>query len=168
MTVNEIEEESTRIKNFSYEPTKSINILLTAIQQHADLLKIAGAELRDSQIQTLAFLLINKYEIFRDALKAWNRLPTPKTWDMMKTHMRNEYSMLKEVNAISIQESAINTTDMINELKTQQELLLDSAEKRFKTNLTEVMNMAISDVENKPNTESEEHINNTTELRNKK
>ena len=164
MSVNEIEEETTRIKNFAYDPTKSINILLTAIQEHADMLKIAGAELQDSQIQKLAFLLINKFEIFRDALKAWNKIPEPKTWERMKTHMRDEYNMLKEVSAISIQESVLNTTDVINELKTQQEQLLNSAEKRFKTNLTEVMNMAISDVESKSNGESEEHVNNTSEL----
>ena len=162
MSVNEIEEETARIRNFAYDPTTSINILLTAIQKHADILKIAGAELRDTQIQTLAYYLLNKYDLFRDALKAWNKVPTPKTWDMMKTHMRSEYNMLKEVNALSIQESALNTTDIMNELKNQQEELLDSAEKRFKTNLTEVMNMAISDVESKNDTS--EQINNAAEI----
>ena len=50
MTVNQIEEATTEIKNFAYDPSKSINVLLTAIQEYSDLLKIAGAELKDKQI----------------------------------------------------------------------------------------------------------------------
>ena len=55
--------------------------------------------------------------------------------------------MLKDVNALSINESALNTTDLVDELKFQQEQLLANAEKRFKTDLTEVMNLAILDME---------------------
>ena len=102
MSVNEIEEETSKIKNFTYDPTKSINLLLTAVQEHADLLKIAGAELQDSQVVALAYFLISKYQLFQDALKSWNKLPTPKTWTNMKTRMRQEYQMLKEINALSI------------------------------------------------------------------
>ena len=36
MSVNQIEEEVSRIKNFSHDPSNSINILLTAVQEHAD------------------------------------------------------------------------------------------------------------------------------------
>ena len=166
MTVNEIEEATSTIKNFTYEPTKSINILLTAVQEHADLVKIAGAPLNDTQIQALAYFLISKYRIFQDALVAWNKLPQPKTWNDMKNHMRKEYKMLKDINALSIQDSALNTTDMMNELKEHQESLLLTAEKRFKTGLTEVMNMAILDLDGKANTKEEptEQANNTAEI----
>ena len=166
MTVNRLEAETTKIKNFTYDPEKSINLLLNAVQEHADLLKIAGAELQDSQIQKLAYLLISKYHLFQDALISWNKLPHPKTWDTMKTHMRDEYQMLKDVNAITIQDSALHTTNIVNELKNQQETLLYSAEQRFKTNLTEVMNMAVADIEDKakPEVEKHENINNAAEI----
>ena len=36
---------------------------------------------------------------------------------MMKAHMREEYQMLKEVNTLSIQDSELHTTDIVNELK---------------------------------------------------
>ena len=121
MSVNEIEEETTKIKNVSYDPTKSINLLLTAVQEHADLLKIAGAELQDSQVISLAYFLISKYHLFQDALKTWNQRPNPKTWDDLKMHMRQEYQMLKEINALSIRDSALHTTDLVHELKTHQE-----------------------------------------------
>ena len=55
MSVNKIEEATTAIKNFSFEPTKSINVLLMAVQEHANLMKIAGAELQDKQIQDFAY-----------------------------------------------------------------------------------------------------------------
>ena len=77
MTINQIEEAVTSIKKKSYDPTKSINILLTAVQNHADLLKIAGAK---------AYLLINKFQIIKEALVAWNKIPPPKTWELMKQH----------------------------------------------------------------------------------
>ena len=170
MTVNQVEEETQAIKNFTYDPSKSINILLTAVQEHADLLKIAGAEMSDTQIQSLAYLLIGKYKIFQDALVAWNKLPQPKTWETMQTHMRDEYQMLKDVNAITIEESILNTTDIVNELKNQQESLLTSAETRFKNGLTEVMNMAIMDLDKeKTDTDkSNENINNASEIDNLK
>ena len=79
MTVNQIEESNTAIKNLDYDPSTSVNVLLTAVQEHADLLKIAGAEMRDKQIQSLAYYLLNKFQIFREALIAWNRMPEPKT-----------------------------------------------------------------------------------------
>ena len=165
MTVNQIEEEITKIKTFAYDPTKSINILITAIQEHADLLKIAGAELKDKQIQDLAYFLINKFQIFKDALVSWNKITTPKTWELMKKHLRSEYQMLKNVNALSIGESILNTTDIVNQLKDQQEDLLDNAEKRFKHGLTEVMNLAIIDIEKDKNTsESNEQVNSAAEI----
>ena len=166
MSVSKIEEATQNVKNFNYNPTKSINVLLTAVQDHAELLKIAGAEMKDEQVQQLAYLLINKFQIFRDALKAWNRLPPPKTWETMKEHMRTEYQSLKDVNAISIQESALNTNDIVYELQKQQEDLLHSAEKRFKSGLTEVMNLAIQDIEGKSSehTQVDEAINNAAEI----
>ena len=167
MTVNEIEQVTTNIKNFAYDPSKSINILITAIQEHADLLKIAGAGLKDKQIQDLAFFLINKYQIFKDALINWNKIAEPKTWENMKIHLRNEYQVLKNVNALSISESILNTTDIVEQLKDYQENLLHNAETRFKTGLTEVMNLAIMDLSKEKDTTPEapsEHANSTAEI----
>ena len=87
MTINQIKEETTNIKNFAYDPSKSINILLTAVQEHADLLKIAGAEMKDEQVQNLAYYLINKYHIFKDALISWNKTPPPLSWELFKELM---------------------------------------------------------------------------------
>ena len=76
--------------------------------------------------------------------------------------MRKEYQLLKDVNALTIQDSILNTTNIVNELKNQQEPLLHSEEKRFKSGLTEVMNLAITDLECKDNLE--EKVNNTAEI----
>ena len=163
LTVKERDQETTNIKNFVYDPNKSINILLTAIQEHVDLLKIAGAELSDTQIQDLAYLLVNRYQIYKEALVNWNKLPDPKTWEQMKTHLRDEYQALKNVNALSISESMLNTTDIVDELKNHQQNLLENAEKRFKTGLTEVMNLAIMDLE-KDKASTNEQMNNASEI----
>ena len=63
MSINKIKEATTTIKNFPYEPTKSINLLLTSVEEHADLLKSAEVEMKDEQIQALAYFLIIKYQI---------------------------------------------------------------------------------------------------------
>ena len=163
MSVNQIEDAITTIKNFTYDPASSINILLTAVQNHTELLKIAGAEMTDAQIQALAYYLINKYQIFKDALIAWNKKPAgDKNWNTMKEHMRKEYQLLRDVNALTIQDSMLHTTNIVNTLKHQQETLLHSAEKRFKNGLSEVMNLAISDLENKEY--DNEKVNNTAEI----
>ena len=166
MTINQIEEATTNIKNFSYDPSTSINILLTAIQEHVDLMRIAGTALQDKQVQDLAYYMINKYQIFKEALINWNKTPQPKTWELFKEHMRKEYQMLKDVNALTIQEAALNTTDIVAELKYQQENLLETAEKRFKNGLTEVMNLAIMDFEKdkEPKENYQEQANNTAEI----
>ena len=163
LTVNQKEEEIANIKNLSYDPSTSINVLLTAVQEHADLLKIAGTPLQDHQIQDLAYYLLNKYHIFKEALVNWNKLPQPKTWNDMKLHMRDEYQQLKNVNALSVKESIVNTTDIVKELQMQQEDLLQSAEKRFKNGMTEVMNMAILDLDNKEK-EKQEFVNSAAEI----
>ena len=85
----------------------------------------------------------------------------------MKQHMRKEYQILKDVNTLMIQESALNASDIVNALKMHQEHLLHSVEKRFKTGLTEVMNLAILDMEGKNKEEDtviKENINNTAEI----
>ena len=85
--------------------------------------------------------------------------------------MRKEYQVLKDVNAITISESALNTTDIMQELKLQQENLLYSAEQRFKTGLTEVMNSAILDIEKKDKNDTDtnkEMMNNAAEITNLK
>ena len=162
MSVNQVEAEVAAIRNFTYDPSKSINLLLSAVQDHADLLKIAGAELKNSQIQSLAYYLINKYQIFKEALISWNKKAGVKNWNTMKEHMRDEYQSLKDVNALSIQDSMLNTTDIVNTLKHKQENLLHSAEKRFKNGMTEVMNLAITDLENKDY--DTQKVNNTAEI----
>ena len=96
---------------------------------------------------------------------AWNKLPDPKTWEQMKEHLRNKYQELKNVNTLSIQESILSTIDIGDQLKTQQEDLLFQAEKRFKSDLTDVMNLAILEMEKDKTTEKPiEHVNSTAEI----
>ena len=59
----------------------------------------------------------------------------------------------------------------MDELKNYQEDLLDNAERRFKSGLTEVMNLAIIDLENKEKpteNQNQDQVNNTTEINNLK
>ena len=56
----------------------------------------------------------------------------------------------------------LNTTNIVNTLKHQQEKLLHSAKKRFKSGLSEVMNLAISDLDTKDY--EMEKVNNTAEI----
>ena len=68
--------------------------------------------MKDSQIQALTHYLINKYQIFKDALISWNKFTGVKNWNAMKNHMRKEYQLLKDVNALTIQNSILNATNI--------------------------------------------------------
>ena len=74
--------------------------------------------------------------------------------------------MLKDVNALMIQDTILNSTDIVEKLQHQQESLLNTAEKRFKNGLTEVMNLAIMDLEKDKETpvETQNQANNMAEI----
>ena len=59
--------------------------------------------MKESQIIDLAYYLINKYPIYKDALMAWNCcLPATKKWIAFKLFMRKKYQELKKVGALKI------------------------------------------------------------------
>ena len=165
MTVDEIEEETSAIKQFPFDPSVSIDILLNKVQTHSEICAIAGSPLSDKQVIDLAYYIINKTATYKQYLIDWNKLPAPKTWNDFKLHMRRAYSDLKKVKGLTIKESSLHTSDMvINELKNHQTELIHEVENRCNEKFVEMINYTANhqdtDIENQQSQENSFNVSN--------
>ena len=144
MTVDEIEEETSTIKQFPFDPSVSIDILLNKVQTHSEICAIAGSPLSDKQVIDLAYFIINKTATYKQYLIDWNKLPIPKTWNDFKLHMRKVYSDLKKVKGLTVKESSLHTSDMVTELKNHQTELIHEVENRCNEKFVEMINYTAS------------------------
>ena len=140
MTVDELEEETANIKQYPFDPTLSIDLLLTKVQTHSEIFNIAGAPMTDRQIVDLAYFIINKTPTYKQYLIDWNKKPMPKTWNDFKGHMRKAYSDLKKVQGLTIKNSSLHTTEVVEELKNHQTELVQQVENRCNEKLVEMIN----------------------------
>ena len=143
LNVHQINDESETIKNFSFNPSDPIDVVLTKVKSHADLLDVGGSPITTNQMINLAILIINKTQIYKDALIRWNRSAQPKTWENFVTHMRQEYLDLREVNALTIKEASFHTTEVMQELKQHQNTLITEVEEKIKNSMMECVNYAM-------------------------
>lgn len=157
MTVDELEEENTNIKQYPFDPTQSIDLLLTKVQTHAEICNIAGAPLTDKQIIDLAYLIINKTPTYKQYLIEWNKKPLPKNWSDFKLLMRKAYSDLRKVKGLTIKDSSLHATEMVTELKNHQTELVQEVENRCNEKLVEMINYTAS---------NNEMINHTDDMNN--
>ena len=140
MSVDELEEETNNIKQYTFDLLLSIDLLLTKVQTHSEICSIAGAPMTDKQITDLAYLLIIKTSIYRKYLIEWNEKPVPKTWNDFKLHMRKAHASLKKVKGLTIKESSRYTSEtMISALKDHQSELLQQVEDRCNEKFVEMI-----------------------------
>ena len=71
--MDEIDEETTNIKQFPFDLTLSIDILLTKIQTHTEICNNASAPRSDKQVTDLTSLIINKIPTYKQYLIDWNQ-----------------------------------------------------------------------------------------------
>ena len=168
ITPQELADREDALRNFHYEPWKPVDLVFNKITQYKDLCELCHNQKTDTQLVQLAYLIFNKTRIYTDALKDWNRKPTAdKTFANMKTHMRTTYQELKQVGALSIEESALNDrVNLVQELTRHQEDLVrdlkNDLTEHFKTNMVDAMMLMHQTPSGPPSLASESDTN--TEL----
>ena len=123
-----------------------MDIVFNKITQFKDLCSLCKNDKTEPQLVQLAYIIFNKSRIFTDALKEWNKTrPTEKTYSNMKLHMRQQYQELKQVGAVTIEESSLHQVNLMNELTAKHEELVKTIKQdlndQIKTNMYETMLM---------------------------
>ena len=117
ITPQELADREETLKNFTYDPIKPVDIVFNKITQFKDLCSLCKNDKTEPQLVQLAYIIFNKSRIFTDALKEWNKTnPTEKTYSSMKIHMRQQYQELKQVGALTVEESSLHQVNLMNEL----------------------------------------------------
>ena len=83
----------------------------------------------------------------------------------MKMHMREEHNGLDEVEALTINDSALNQANILQELKNHQEQMYLQMEQTMKVNLVEALTGICGDMVNE-NTPPTHNFNAANNMRN--
>ena len=123
-----------------------MDIVFNKITQFKDLCNFCKNDKTEPQLVQLAYIIFNKSRIFIGALKKWNKkTPTEKTYYNMKLHMRQQYQELKQVGALTIEESSFHQVNLMNELTAKHEDMIKTIKQdlneQIKTNMSETMLM---------------------------
>ena len=96
----------------------------------------------------LGYIILNKAQIFRDSLIAWNnKNENAKTWFNFQSHFRKAYRDLKKVRALTIQNSTIANATIVNEIKKHNTQTMQNITDSLKCSIYETVNLMSSDQE---------------------
>ena len=127
LTDEALSEKEDVLKQYIYDPTKSVDDVFNKIIKHQDLCVLMNNPLTDRQLVGIAYKIFNRTQLFQNALIKWNKKPSPdKTFTMLKIHMRQQWNELNKVGALKIQDSTLNQANLIQEINEQQQDLIAS------------------------------------------
>jgi hypothetical protein len=87
VTPQMLENCEQELKDMVYNPKYPIDTVFNAVDDLADFAKLGNQPLTNRQIQTKAYIIINKTRRFKNSINEWNRkVEADKTWDNFKTH----------------------------------------------------------------------------------
>ena len=145
ITPQELADREDALKNTVYDPSRPVDLIFNQITKFKELCELCHNTKTDVQLVQLAYLIFNKSRIFMDALKDWNKKATvDKTYDNMKQHMRAHYQDLKQVGALTVEDSALNDrANLLQEVtRTQEQFATDlknDLQEQLKTNMVDAM-----------------------------
>ena len=136
----QFEIKEKELKDFIYNPSLPIDIVFNKIDFFSDLCDMTNNTLTDRRKIQLAYLILSRARVFRESLKDWNKKATAdKTYSNMKIFMRQEYSDLEAVGALTLEDSSLNHAKILQELKDNQAHLAQTMEEQLKVNLVETL-----------------------------
>ena len=131
------QELKKEMKDYIYDPTLPINILFNKIEFFADLSDFASKSFPDNNKIDTAYITLNTCGVFKEGLKAWNKLPaTSKTWHEFKKFFHKEHLELDKVDALSKQDLSLNHTALLK----KQANMLGKMEECIKANMVDTIN----------------------------
>ena len=117
-------EKKELLKKTSFDPQQPVEVIFNKIKVYKEICDITNKTKTDAQLVDIGYIIFNQTKAYRDALKVWNAKPeVTKTYANFQMQMRAEFHTLREVGALTIQDSSIN---LLTELTAQQKVLLDN------------------------------------------
>ena len=124
---------------FTYNPQDQPDVVFNEIDDYSDLCDIINP-IDDRKKLQLSYCIFQKTGIFRDTLKTWNaKAAVEKTYANFKLFMRQEHADLTAVGALSIQQSSLNETKLLQTLNDHQEQMSQRLDEQFKVNFIEAL-----------------------------
>ena len=108
-----------------YDPHTPVDSVFNKIIWFQDLCILCNNQKSDGQLVQMAYIIFNRTKAFMNILLKWNiKLPVDKTYNNFKLHMRTQYHALREVEALTVINSAINQANLFQEMTLQQEKMI--------------------------------------------
>ena len=103
LSPEELQQKEDDVKNYVYDTTLPVSAVFNEIEHLQDLHDLTGSTLPEATMIRLGYIILNKTQLFREALIAWNnKNNNQKTWLNFQTHFRKAYRDLKQVRALNI------------------------------------------------------------------
>ena len=167
ITEEELVQKEEELRNYDYDPQTPVDKVFNQVTLFQDLCTITNNDRSDKQLCQIAYLIFNRTRAFVDALKNWNaKEDKDKTFALFKKHMRLEHHALKQVGALSINETSFYQANMIQQVLTQQSDLHDNLQASIDQQVKESLLNALSDFTTNAEESQEEVINNITQKAN--
>ena len=163
ITEEELVQKEEDLRNYDYNPQTPVDKVFNQVTLFQDLCAITNNDKTDKQLCQIAYLIFNRTRAFVDALKKCNsKDPTEKTFAAFKKFMRTEHHALKQVGALSIQESTFYQANMIQQVLSQQADLQDNLQASIDQQVKESLLAALSDFTATTDLSQEAAMNNVS------
>ena len=114
------------MKSYTYDPAKSVDDVFNKLRKHQELASLMGNPMTEKQQTTIAYSIFNKTNIFKQNLIKWNRKSlADKTLINFTKHMRSAWNELNKVGALTINNSSINSANMLQDITSNQEAIAE-------------------------------------------
>ena len=121
------------VKQMRYDPHREpVDNVFTAVTKLVDFASAAGAPFTRPQTINIAYCILKKTKVFNKGITEWNRRikthPNQATWLNFKTHFRDAYTELQEVNELTVEDTSFHQANLISDIvdAVQQSFHLDS------------------------------------------
>ena len=104
----EVSDREDELKKTVFDPQQSIDLIFNKIKLFTDLCVMTRNDKTDRQVVHIFYLIFNRIREYTDAFKAWNaKAQADCTYANFRTHLRNEFHILRQVGALKVQDSSL-------------------------------------------------------------
>ena len=126
ITIQELSDKEDQLKNMTYDPQTPVDTVFNKLNWFQDLCILSKNKKTDTQLVHIAYLIFNRTRAFMDILLKWNKKESEdKTYQNFKLHMREGHNALRNVGALTVQDSSINSANLLQEVTAHQEKMAD-------------------------------------------
>ena len=163
ITEQELSDREETLKKTIYDASEPVDMIFNKINWFQDLCELCDNAKTDRQLVQIAYIIFNKSRFFMDSLLKWNKKASnEKTYNNFKLHMHKVYQALKEVGALTIEDSSLNQMNLIQELTSQQEKMAKDIKSTLQSNILDAMMMMQVPSQVPPLTEETSSLSNYT------